>query len=72
MQPFKEIFKHLSFHDILCMDSQSSQATGLEYLLGLNGNIEVQNDAGYWVKMEVASVPVTAERRNDRTASGTA
>ena len=35
---------------------------GLEYLLGLDGNIEVQNDAGYWVKMEVASVPVTAER----------
>ncbi len=45
-----------------CMDSQSSQATGLEYLLGLNGNIEVQNDAGYWVKMEVARVPVTTER----------
>ena len=44
------------------MDSQNSQATGLEYLLGLNGNIEVQNDAGYWVKMEVARVPVTAER----------
>ena len=44
------------------MDSQNSQATGLEYLLGLNGNIEVQNDAGYWVKMEVARVPVTAKR----------
>ena len=44
------------------LDSQNSQATGLEYLLGLNGNIEVQNDAGYWVKMEVARVPVTAER----------
>ena len=44
------------------MDSQSSPATGLEYLLGLDGNIEVQNDAGYWVKMEVANVPVTAER----------
>ena len=46
------------------MGSQSSPATGLEYLLGLDGNIEVQNDAGYWVKMEVASVPVTAERPN--------
>ena len=45
-----------------CMGSQSSPATGLEYLLGLDGNIEVQNDAGYWVKMEVASVPATAER----------
>ena len=44
------------------MGSQSSPATGLEYLLGLDGNIEVQNDAGYWVKMEVASVAVTAER----------
>lgn len=44
------------------MNSQSSLATGLEYLLGLDGNIEVQNDAGYWVKMEVSSVPVTAER----------
>ena len=44
------------------MDSQNSQATGLEYLLGLNGSIEVQNDAGYWVKMEVARVPVTTER----------
>lgn len=44
------------------MGSQSSPATGLEYLLGLDGNIEVQNDAGYWVKMEVTSVPVTAER----------
>jgi len=28
----------------------------------LDGNIEVQNDAGYWVKMEVSSVDVTAER----------
>ena len=35
---------------------------GLDYLLGLDGNIEVQNDAGYWIKMEVRSVPVTAER----------
>jgi hypothetical protein len=44
------------------MGPQSSPATGLEYLLGLDGNIEVQNDAGYWVKMEVASVPVMTER----------
>lgn len=42
--------------------SQRSRAIGLEYLLGLDGNIEVQNDAGYWVKMEVSSVDVTAER----------
>ena len=44
------------------MGSQRSSAIGLEYLLGLDGNIEVQNDAGYWVKMEVSSVDVTAER----------
>ena len=44
------------------MDSQNSPAIGLDYLLGLDGNIEVQNDAGYWIKMEVRSVPVTAER----------
>lgn len=44
------------------MESQRSPAIGLEYLLGLDGNIEVQNDAGYWVKMEVSSVDVTAER----------
>ena len=44
------------------MDPQNSPAMGLEYLLGLDGNIEVQNDAGYWVKMEVSNVAVTAER----------
>jgi len=44
------------------MGSKRSLATGLEYLLGLDGNIEVQNDAGYWVSMVVASVPVTEER----------
>ena len=44
------------------MGSQRSPAIGLEYLLGLNGNTEVQNDVGYWVKMEVSSVDVTTER----------
>ena len=44
------------------MGLHNSPATGLEYLLGLDGNIEVQNDAGYWVKMEISSVSVTAER----------
>jgi hypothetical protein len=43
------------------MGSQNAPATGLDHLLGLDGNIEVQNDAGYWVKMEVARVTVTAE-----------
>ena len=44
------------------MVSHGSSAAGLDYLLGLDGNIEVQNDAGYWVKMEVARVDVTDER----------
>ena len=44
------------------MRSQDSKTIGLEYLLGLDGNIEVQNDAGYWVKMEISRVDVTAER----------
>ncbi|MHB8950681.1 MAG: hypothetical protein ACYC4S_16725 [Rhodoferax sp.] len=44
------------------MGSQGSQAIGLEYLRGLDGNIEVQNDAGYWVKMEASRATVTAER----------
>jgi hypothetical protein len=44
------------------MSSQRPPAIGLEYLHGLDGNIEVQNNAGYWVKREVSSVDVTAER----------
>jgi outer membrane receptor for Fe3+-dicitrate len=44
------------------MDSQRTLPIGLEYLLDLNGNVEVQNEAGYWVKMEVLSVHVTNER----------
>lgn len=44
------------------MNSQESKETGLNYLLGLDGSIEFQNDEGYWVKMDVARVPVTVER----------
>lgn len=44
------------------MKSQSPPDMGLEHLLDLDGNIEVQNDAGYWVKMEVSRVDVTVER----------
>jgi hypothetical protein len=44
------------------MDSTSSPTIGLDYLLALDGNIEVQNDAGYWVKMEVSRVRATAQR----------
>ena len=44
------------------MHSREPQDTGLDYLLGLDGNIEVQTDDGYWVKMEVSRVAVTIER----------
>ena len=44
------------------MSSQESPDFGLDYLLGLHGNIEVQNDEGYWVKMEVVRVRATSER----------
>lgn len=44
------------------MNSHESKETGLDFLLGLDGNIEFQNDEGYWVKMEVSRVAVTAER----------
>lgn len=43
-------------------DQKTSPDHGLDYLLGLDGNIEVQNDAGFWIKMEVAKVAVTEER----------
>ncbi len=44
------------------MQSHESKETGLDYLLDLDGNIEFQNDEGYWVKMEVSRVAVTTER----------
>ena len=44
------------------MSSQESKETGLDYLLGLDGNIEFQNNEGYWVRMDVSRVAVTAER----------
>lgn len=36
--------------------------TGLDYLLGLDGDIQVQNEQGYWVKFEVLKVEVTEHR----------
>ena len=39
----------------------SSVDAGLDYLLGLDGNIEVQNGAGYSVKMDVSRVNITPE-----------
>jgi hypothetical protein len=44
------------------MSSQKSKETGLDYLLGLDGSIEFQNDEGYWVKMDVSRVAATVER----------
>ncbi|HEV7814690.1 MAG TPA: DUF6516 family protein [Janthinobacterium sp.] len=34
----------------------------MDYLLGLDGDIQVQNDEGYWVKFEVARVEATLDR----------
>jgi hypothetical protein len=53
------------------MDSPLSSAIGLEYSLGVDRNIDVQNDAGYWVKMEVSSLDVTAERPQGIRCSST-
>lgn len=44
------------------MEFHSSTEPGLDYLLGLDGNIEFQNDEGYWVKMEVRRATVSSER----------
>lgn len=41
---------------------RSEPDSGLEYLLGLDGNIEVQNEDGFWVKMEASRVASTPER----------
>ena len=44
------------------MSSREFKKAGLDYLLGLDGNVEFENDEGYWVKMEVSLVAVTEER----------
>jgi hypothetical protein len=36
--------------------------SGLEYLLELDGNIEVQNNAGYWIKIEACRVKASPDR----------
>lgn len=36
--------------------------TGLDYLLDLDGNIEVQNGQGYWIKMDACRVEATPDR----------
>jgi hypothetical protein len=56
------ISKGYQFMISFSMHSKESKETGLDYLLGLDGNIEFQNDEGYWVKMDVSRVAVTAER----------
>ena len=47
---------------MLSYEFSNNQDDGLSHLLDLDGNIEVQNEEGYWVKMEVSRVDVTAER----------
>ena len=44
------------------MSSQAHPDTGLDYLLGLHGEIQVQDVEGYWVKLEAIQVAVTTER----------
>ena len=39
-----------------------AQDSGLDYLLGLDGEVQVQNLEGYWVKYEVLRVDPTPER----------
>ena len=43
-------------------EGEPQRETGLEYLLGLDGEIQIQNDEGYWVKFEVRRVVATPER----------
>lgn len=43
-------------------DKQPDQDTGLDYLLGLDGEIQIQNEEGYWVKFEVRRVVATPAR----------
>lgn len=53
-----------TYQFVICfvMDSRESPDSGLDYLLGLDGNIEFQNEQGFWVKMEVSRVAVSAQR----------
>lgn len=43
------------------MTSHIVSVSGLEYLLGLDGEIQVQDD-GHWVKIEAKRVEVTTDR----------
>lgn len=43
-------------------EDQSGRDTGLDYLLGLDGEVQVQNDEGYWVKFSATRVEPTPER----------
>lgn len=44
------------------MTSQNAPDSGLEYLLSLDGEIQVQDDAGHWIKIEAKRVDVTPDR----------
>lgn len=41
---------------------QPGKDTGLDYLLGLDGEIQMQNVEGYWVKFAVTRVDASSER----------
>ena len=43
-------------------EKETDRDTGIDYLLGLDGEIQVQNEAGYWVKFEARRVIPTPGR----------
>lgn len=47
---------------MIIFDQSHGEFEGLEYLLELDGNIEVQNGEGFWVKMDVSRVEPTWKR----------
>lgn len=44
------------------MRPQNTPDTGLEYLLSLDGEIQVQDDGEHWIKIEAKRVDVTPDR----------
>jgi hypothetical protein len=44
------------------MTSQSAPDSGLEFLLSLDGDIQVQDDGEHWIKIEAKRVDATPDR----------
>jgi hypothetical protein len=44
------------------MTSQNGPDSGLEYLLSLDGDIQVQDDGEHWIKIEAKRVDVSPDR----------